>query len=227
MGTTIIFDRDGTLVDFTEMFHQFVVDLYDQQNVSAPPRSSILTIEFWERIASRELHVGDVRVQDRIDDVIRKYMHHGILYSGVREVLISLRESGMRMAIVSGWVGTEETTAFFEENGLTGVFETILTLDDIGEQAAGKVHSEHYLADKLRLMEIAVERLDCHRDRLLLVGDSPEDIIAGKKFSAETVAVKTGNGSRLMSKIVELEPDWILDSAADLHSVLAGLRAVP
>ncbi|HYM00885.1 MAG TPA: HAD hydrolase-like protein, partial [Blastocatellia bacterium] len=165
-------------------------------------------------------HVGDVRVQDRIDDVIRKYMGHGVLYSGAREVLISLRQSGARMAIVSGWVGTEETSAFFESNGLTGIFETILTLDDIGEQAAGKIHSEHYLSDKLKLMEIAVERLGCAGDRLLLVGDSPEDIIAGKKFDAETVAVRTGNGSRLLSTIMELEPDWILDSVADLHSVV-------
>jgi phosphoglycolate phosphatase-like HAD superfamily hydrolase len=220
MATTIIFDRDGTLVDYADMFHRFVVDLYDQQQVAAPPREAILTIEFWERIASRELHIGDVRVQDRIDDVIRTYMtKHGTLYDGVRDVLISLKESGARMAIVSGWVGTEETFAFFEENGLTGVFETILTLDDIGEQAAGKIHSEHYLSDKLRLMEMAVERLDCQQDRFLLVGDSPEDIIAGKRFDAETVAVKTGNGSRLLSTIMELEPDWILDSAADLQSV--------
>jgi phosphoglycolate phosphatase-like HAD superfamily hydrolase len=221
MATTIIFDRDGTLVDYAEMFHRFVVDLYDQEKVAAPPREVILTIEFWERIASRELHIGDVRVQDRIDDVIRKYLHHGILYSGVRDVLVSLKKSGARMAIVSGWVGTEETFAFFEENGLTGVFDTILTLDDIGEQAAGKIHSEHYLSDKLRLMEMAVDRLDCRRDRFLLVGDSPEDIIAGKKFEAETVAVKTGNGSRLLSEIMEIGPDWILDSAADLHSVFS------
>ena len=180
-----------------------------------------MTIEFWERIASRELHVGEVRVQDRIDDVIRTYLQpRAVLYSGVSEVLTSLKESGAKLAIVSGWVGTDETLAFFEENGLGGIFETVITLDDIGEKAAGKIHSEHYLSDKLRLMEMAIERLDCAEDRLLLVGDSPEDIIAGKRFQAETVAVKTGNGSRLLSTITELEPDWILDSVADMHRVL-------
>jgi phosphoglycolate phosphatase-like HAD superfamily hydrolase len=52
----------------------------------------------------------------------------------------------------------------------------------------------------------------------IYVGDSPIDIEAGRRAGVRTVGVLTGTSDRAV--LAAVEPDHILDSAADLLSLL-------
>jgi phosphoglycolate phosphatase-like HAD superfamily hydrolase len=58
--------------------------------------------------------------------------------------------------------------------------------------------------------------------RLVVVGDSPADVRLGRQLGAETIAVRTGNGSpsRLGEELVRLGFDRIIDSFAELPKAI-------
>ena len=54
----VIFDRDGTLLDFRDMYVRFMQDLHAAQALDAPDADSLLRYEVWESIMCGDLHVG-------------------------------------------------------------------------------------------------------------------------------------------------------------------------
>jgi phosphoglycolate phosphatase-like HAD superfamily hydrolase len=221
--TLVLFDRDGTLLDYSEMFFQFMLDLYVKHEVESPDRATVLSLAFWQQIVNHDLHVGSCRVKDLVNDIPREYMRFGLLYEGVRDAILSLRKSGVRMAIVSGWVGSEQTRRFVAEQGLEDCFDSIFTCDDLPHSVSDNL-SSGYLSAKTLLCSMALDRLASPRDRVIMVGDSPEDIQAGRHLNARTVAVLTGNGSRLLEEIRDRRPDWIIGSAAEVPEVVRAER---
>lgn len=217
--TAIIFDRDGVILDFTGMFYQFTTELYQIYQVTAPDREIILSYDFWLEVTVNELQIGPVLVKDRLNDIPRKYMKFSGIYPGIRQELKKLRDAGAKMAVISSWVGTVETREFISRHQLDGNFDCVLTADDLAQEVQGapSIGREEI---KTLLVSMALEQMDPTVKRVLVVGDTPEDIRAGKRIEAETVAVLTGNGTRLLREIAELQPDLIIESAARLRHAL-------
>ncbi|MFJ5591127.1 HAD family hydrolase [Streptomyces noursei] len=220
--TTVVLDRDGTLLDFYEMFHRFVLDLHRQEGVIPPPREEILGFGYWSSITSGALHIGSVRVRDRVDEVAHRYMAHGTLYPGVVPMLSALSGAGVRLALVSSWVGTEATVALLERYAVRPCFGPILTRDDL-DAGDGPVSD----ADcKTTLARRALDGLGHAPDhRLYVVGDTPSDIALGRRLGAVVVGVRTGNGGGLPAEGTPEGPDVLLPSAADLGRLI--LQAEP
>ncbi len=214
----IIFDRDGTILDFSEMFYQFILQLYRTEKLVAPDRQTISSLEFWLDITRHNLTIGQIVVKNHVDDVPRKYMEFARAYPGVPESLIRLRGAGLRMAVVSGWVGTEPTKTWLDTIGLAATFQCVLTADELQQNRWDYLHSE-YLNVKCALLETALVKLGASASNTWVVGDSPEDIAAGSILGAKTIAVLTGNGQRLSSQIADLKPHLIVDSAAEIHRI--------
>lgn len=219
-STTIIFDRDGTLLDFSNMFLNFILALHQSEKLTPPAEEFILSLEYWQEIISKDLHIGRVRVRDRIDSIPRSYMHFGELYPGVGESLKRLRQTGVQMAIVSGWVGTEATQNFIVKEGLDSCFDCVLTCDNLERAKESEHLSSGYLSAKKNLLHKAIRELGSKPDKTIIVGDSPEDIEAGKSLKTRTVAVLTGNGRKRRESIEKLNPDRIISSVADLPGLL-------
>jgi phosphoglycolate phosphatase-like HAD superfamily hydrolase len=212
-----IFDRDGTLLDFRRMYLEFMLDLYVRHDVAPPDDEFLLSYDCWQRILSGELRIGPVRVSDRIDDVPNFYMHMGSFYPGVTQTLKALRDRGVATAIVSGWVASEATRILCRREDVNAEFNCILTRDDLGpgdHPAIGTSEVKRVLIGRA-LEQLGVAACDC-----AVIGDSTDDIVAGKALGARTVAVRTGNGQHLAKAIRALQPDHIIDSVADLETVL-------
>ncbi len=220
----IIFDRDGTLLDFSDMFLRFIHDIYEQQNVSPESDETILSYAFWDQIVSQEMCIGKIRIRDHLDNIPNKYMHLGKLYPGVAEAVLKLREMGLQMAIVSGWVGTSSTHALIERKGLSGCFDCILTQDDMNGSRLANANNPGSSSVKIWLQEQAMSYLGTRSDEVLVVRDAPDDVMTANHLNLKSVAVMTGNGQKLHSAIAELEPDWIVESVANLPEILAGLQ---
>jgi phosphoglycolate phosphatase-like HAD superfamily hydrolase len=223
----VIFDRDGTVLDFSEMFYRFVIDLYRVEGMTPPDREAIVDLDFWNGIVARSFRIGRVLVKQRLDDIPRRFMPFGALYPGVREALLCLRSEGYRLAMCSGWIGTRETEVWLGSCGLSGVFDVLVTADDGDPLADPDQLGTGYAAAKARVLGSAIARLGRLAGPLTVVGDMPEDIAAGKQCGARTVAVLTGNGTRMLPSIQEQAPDWIVASAANLPDLLRGAGRPP
>ena len=73
-------------------------------------------------------------------------------------------------------------------------------------------------------LQIHQDQLDIPAQQAVMVGDGPIDISAGKALGLRTIAVLTGGDRREL--LLASQPDLILDSVADLLSIVAG-SAVP
>ena len=67
-------------------------------------------------------------------------------------------------------------------------------------------------------LTLAAERLTVPIEQCLMVGDSPNDVKAGKAAGAKTAAVLTGPYA--VETILTENPDVVVDSIADLVTVL-------
>lgn len=216
----IVFDRDGTLLDFSDMFLKFILDIHENEQIPPPPIDTILSQKYWQSIISDDLRIGKVKVAESVDRVASHYMEHGKLFPGVREVIQRLQKTGMQMAIVSGWIGTKSTLNFMHKQGLGDCFNLTLTTDDLNTGQGENHLGPGYLSAKKQLLGKALKLLEVKPEDVLIVGDSPEDIEAGKSFNTRVMAVLTGNGQSFRNQIEAMEPHFIVPSVADLATVL-------
>ncbi|MFJ2814925.1 MULTISPECIES: HAD family hydrolase [unclassified Streptomyces] len=222
---TVVLDRDGTLLDFYEMFHRFILDLHADAGITPPPREEIVGYPYWTSITSGDLHIGAVRVRDRVDDVVRRYMAHGTLYAGTVEMLTALAAAGVRLVLVSSWIGTVETRELLRGQGVAGCFGAVLTRDDLAGAAGGMSDADVKVALAGRaLVEVG------HRggERLFVVGDTAADVALGRRLGggAVVVGVRTGNGRMFEGAVRGVGggegPDVLLPSVAGLASLVLG-----
>jgi phosphoglycolate phosphatase-like HAD superfamily hydrolase len=219
---TVIFDRDGTLLDFSEMFHRFILDLHRAAGLIAPSRTEVLGYPYWESIISGQLYVGRVRVRDRVDEVPTRYMAHGRLFPGVTTAVRTLAAHGVRIAVVSAWIGTEATRRMLERHAILDACTVVRTRDDLPARCRAYPDA----ACKASLAEQALARLGHPATgRLVVVGDSPSDVELGRTLGAWTVGVHTGNGYRLPAPGQPSAPDAMVASVADVVPHILGAES--
>ena len=66
----------------------------------------------------------------------------------------------------------------------------------------------------------AIRILDIAPEKIVMVGDSPEDIKAGKKANTKTAALLTGVGQKYRSTFEILKPDFIIKSVNQLPAII-------
>jgi len=97
---------------------------------------------------------------------------------------------------------------FIKKFALEGLFSAIATSDIVNLPKPDKAYLE-YIARKLSVTDFK---------HILMVGDSPGDIILGKSCGALTAAVLTGRFS--FAQAQKYKPDFIWDSIADIKGYL-------
>ncbi len=134
-----------------------------------------------------------------------KRPRHFFLIPGVREMLATLVDR-YPLAVVSA--RDERTTRqFLEQFDLVPFFRCIATA---GTCRYTKPYPDPILWAAARM---GVSPTDC-----LMIGDTTVDIRAGKAAGAQTVGVLCGFGER--AELERCGADWILESTADLPSLL-------
>ena len=72
----------------------------------------------------------------------------------------------------------------------------------------------------LRIFQIALDRANCKPEEAIMVGDRIDnDIIPANKIGMTTVWIKQGFGSYAEPKTVEEQPDYIVNSLAEITEV--------
>lgn len=208
---------DGTItrfnLDFMEARSRVLQDL-EKLNLRTPEMTEQISIYL---ILKRLRETLD---QDTFAEIRRKFYDYlqemevtaaqGVeLYPGALGTLRQLRGWGLKIGLVTnnGRVGTEITLRRLDLNGF---FDVVVTRDDCEEMKPdpGPVRK-------------VLEEIHMSPEDAMLVGDGLMDIRAAKAAGLLSVAVATGpfKGERLL----ETEPDYLLNSINELPSLLMHL----
>ena len=129
-----------------------------------------------------------------------------VLYPDTKELLQRLSQKYKIGIIANQDFGTEQRLTDFN------VHQYINLVIASAEEGVAK--------PDLRIFRIALARADCKPEEAVMVGDRLDnDIIPANKIGMTTVWIKQGFGSYAEPKTVEEQPDYIVNSLAEITEV--------
>lgn len=177
--------------------------------------------EVFDELSRRQLGPGRERdaaaLRDRGYDVFREVLEAAYARSGVapidgaEEVFGWLRGRGVRVALNTGFY-RGVTDILVEALGWRGALDTVVCVDDVreGRPAPYMIHE-------------AMHRCGVHGvDEVVVVGDTPSDMLAGRNAGARAVVGVT-SGAHTAATLRRFPATHVLDSVRDLPATLERL----
>ncbi len=204
----ILFDLDGTLLDSLPAYV-----LAFQQNIREHTGREISSEELRGRIgiptprilanyAGPDLIPAMV---ERNNQLMKAYADRIVFYPGAREALQTLHSAGYRIAAVTSQIAAEL------ENSRAAIQAEELI--DVWVNSDMVAHPKP-AADPLLL---ALERLGIPPRAALMVGDTTNDLNAGRAAGTRTAAVTWGFGQ--LPDLLDCSPDLVLNRPAELAAL--------
>lgn len=117
--------------------------------------------EFWKRIIAR--------VKEGVKTVS--------LYDGVKETLLTLKEGGVKMAIVTSSERSLVEPAL-KYHGLDVLIDALVTEEDVSKPKPDP-----------EILFVALSKLGTHKDSAVVVGDTGKDILSGKNAGIDSILI--------------------------------------
>lgn len=181
----LVFDWDGTLIDSTGLIAgslQLAAQDLDVRVPSKEEASHVIGLGLMQALQYLWPDLPAARHQD----LLLRYRHHFLLrdheimlFAGVREMLIGLREQGYLLAVATGKArqGLDRALA---QAGL----ETFFDATRCADETFSKPHPQ-------MLLEL-MDELDVEPARVLMVGDTTHDLQLAVNAGTAAVAVSCG-----------------------------------
>ncbi|MDD5228946.1 MAG: phosphoglycolate phosphatase [Methylococcales bacterium] len=214
----IIFDLDGTLINSAPDLVEAVNFALTELN---KPTHSQASIQQWigngaDVLVKRSL-VGDWHVESEPDDfeaafaLFKTYYAahdwvHSHLYSGTLETLQALKKLGFKLACVTNKTA-RFTNPLMETAGLAPYFDFIAS----GDTFAAMKPEPLPLLETAKLLAIAPENA-------LMIGDSINDITAGKRAGFKTCAVSYGYAGQYT--MADLNADYTVNAMLEIVDLI-------
>lgn len=203
----ILFDLDGTLVDFEWDLAGAVRDVLSVLHAAGIPqdkvksrRYSTLMLEAMQlaplhNVAPEAVRKSIGEIYDRYDDeAVQKW----ILKAGAKEFIERSRGKGIQVGLVSN-IGRKNLAPALNRLGLDGSFDTAVCRDDV----------KLFKPDPEGI-NLAISRLGAQKNETLYIGDSLDDVNAAR--NAGIMVIIISNGEHSTDEIRASSPDGIIDS---------------
>jgi len=211
----IFLDLDDTLINMKRASHFAFNETLTRHGLRRVSYQEMLAN--WDtswRVVVTNLAPDNTDVDKLVTDIGKEYfemffkihLEHSTLMTGAVTTLQTLRTMKLLTAIVSRRrlrVINEELDKF----KLRQYLDTIVGREDVTQVKPAP-----------NALTLAAERLTVPIAQCLMVGDSPNDVKAGKAAGAKTAAVLTGPYA--LETILTEKPDVVVDSIADLVTAL-------
>ena len=197
----IFFDIGSTLVDESAVYENRIKEITQGNNIDRN--------EFVAKVIERAQTSPKPIVSAAEDYGVKvpAWRHDlEVLYPDTKEVLQRLSQKYKIGIIANQDFGTEQRLTDFN------VHQHIDLVIASAEEGVAK--------PDLRIFQIALARADCKPEEAVMVGDRIDnDIIPANKIGMTTVWIKQGFGCYAEPKTVEEQPDYIVNSLAEITEV--------
>lgn len=178
---TLLFDLEGTLVDFQWRLDDAVgetLDILSRAGIDparygVSPSYAGLYNTTRDMVKNREINMGD-RLFAQLDAVYDRYDQDALSrwspYGDTHPLLVTLSTSGFRMAVVSN-CGAHAADTVLRKFNLAGFFEVVVSRDDVD-----------YLKPHPNGLILSLEKLQVSAEKTLFIGDSLNDILAANRI---------------------------------------------
>ncbi|MGY3777242.1 pyrophosphatase PpaX [Isobaculum melis] len=207
---TILFDFDGTVANTNQLITQSHLAVLNQYYPGQYTEKDVIPFNG----PSLEETYGTLNPAQKEEMIatFREYNlenHDQLIdhFPGVLEGLEQLKLAGFKLVIVSMKL-SQIVKKGMEQLNMTHLFDGV-----VGKEMTTK-HKPH--PEPLRL---AAELVGSQLENCIMVGDSPQDIMAGK--NAEIPAVLVGWCEKDVSVMKQYQPDLVIDSMNDLIDFVA------
>lgn len=181
----IAFDWDGTLMDSTAVIASSIQRACADLGLPIPPddrASHVIGLGLADALA----YAVPSMTPDLLPAMVERYRYHYLsrdadlpLFSGVREIVVSLKESGVFVAVATGKtrVGLDRA---LNHSGLRPLFDATRCADE--SRSKPDPQMLHELGDELGVRS----------DRMLMIGDTSHDLLMARNAGAASVGVSYG-----------------------------------
>ncbi|ACL70665.1 HAD family hydrolase [Halothermothrix orenii] len=208
----IIFDFDGTLFNTNDLIKESFS--YSLKKVLNRDLEEGELREIWGEPLEDQMKYFNKKKWSDLVDTYRKFYHDhtGMMdtFPGALKTVRQLHNLGYKLAILTN-KGKRGLIEGLQEFGMLEDIDFYLSKDDVNRS---KPHPEGFVK--------IMERFDLNPEELLMVGDSPSDIIGGKNAGLKTVLVSYTYYE--MEDMIALEPDYVIDHLEEVIELVEGCR---
>ncbi|MEM2099441.1 MAG: HAD family hydrolase [Candidatus Bathyarchaeia archaeon] len=213
----LAFDFDGTLVDVSKPYSMAFNETL--KRFGLPPTDPILLYvngaytlkaQFCQVISLSKAN-EEILLQKCLEMYLDIYMKIHLKYlkkfKNALQAVRVLDKKGFKLALIGGRPKFQVEPEL-EFIGIRDYFDIVLTSEDVTNPKPAP-----------DIVQRTAELLGISTEKILVVGDSPEDILAAKRAGAYAAGVCSGYFSKEI--IEKVKPDIILDSAASVLDIVA------
>lgn len=207
--TCLLFDLDGTVLDTEAVIvesMQYTIERYTGKRPTPAELAPIFGLPIHDQMAMYNADQADEMVVTYVEHNLREHPRLVKPYPQIPEVLVELEQRGYRLALVTS--KKQGSTEFgLDLFALRAHFPIMVCAD----------HVSRHKPDPEPVTK-ALTALGVAPEQALMIGDSPWDIIAGRRAGTRTVAALYGMFDR--SAVLAERPDYTLELPSDLLELL-------
>ena len=206
MLKVIIFDFDGTLADTIDVLLRITNRLsveFGFKSATKEELAQLSNLTSWQLLRYSGISIFKFPLLIRtLKAELRNEIPHIQLFSGIKEVLLELKNRGFILGIITS-NSRENVLASMESNGLQGTFDFIDSATTFG---------------KHKIIYRWLKRENFNPKQVVYVGDEVRDIDAAKRTGIKVIAVNWGFNSQ--SALAAHYPDFLIERPEQLIEII-------
>jgi len=204
-----IFDVDGTLTSTNELiFSSFNHVTKKYLNKTVSDEEIIAMFGPTEDVILKEWMKNDYTEarKDYFDFYSSQHQHMADIYPGMIEILHLIKSKSIALSIYTG-KGKDSATITLKEIGVYDLFDMIVTGDDVKESKPSREG-----------IDLFVEKFKLDRNRVLMIGDAPADVIAAHSAGVKAASVLWDSYAK--EKVMQMHSDFFFETVEDFKIFL-------
>ena len=210
MIRAVLFDLDGTLLNTNDL----IIKSFQETFKHYYPQRAFTLQEIIDCIGPTLEQTAMKYYPQNIEEMVQMYRYHYVIhhdelitiYPGIEEMIKSLKELGLKLAIVTS-KKRDMTIKAMEHTKILDYFDLIISSDEVINP---KPHQEP--------IELALKGLNLLKEEVIMVGDNSHDIECANHANVKSVGV--GWALKGADYLRDFNPTYIIKTANELIEII-------